>query len=140
LQNHTDINLVAYDSLGHLAEEYKTGDPHTVWLWGYNWTRPVAKSVGSTYNTAMSFVNNLTLQFPTSDNDIRAQVNAVRTGLAGAKTLVTTYTYSTVFGMTSQVDAGGVVTYYDYDNHGRLQDVRDASNNIIKRYSYTVNN
>lgn len=140
LQNYRDVNLVTYDSLGHLAEEYKTGDPHTVWLWGYNYTRPVAKIVGSTYSTAMSFINNLTLQFPSSDNDIRTQVNAVRTGLTGAKALVTTYTYSTVFGMTSMVDAAGTITYYDYDSHGRLQDVRDANNNIVKRYSYTINN
>jgi YD repeat-containing protein len=138
-QNYRDINLVTYDSLGHLAEEYKTGDVHTVWLWGYNYTRPVAKISGTTYSTAMSYINNLTLQFPSSDNDIRTQVNAVRTGLAGSSALVTTYTYSTIFGMTSQVDAGGVITYYDYDSHGRLQDVRDMANRIIKRYSYMVN-
>ena len=60
--------------------------------------------------------------------------------MASAKALVTTYTYSTIFGMTSMVDAAGTITYYDYDSHGRLQDVRDANNNIVKRYSYTINN
>ena len=140
LSNYTDMNFVSYDSIGNLAEQYKTGGPHTVWLWGYSYTQPVAKIVGTTYSAATAFVTNATLQHPSSDNDIRTQVNNIRSGLAGAKALVTTYTWTPLFGMTSQVDPGGTITYYDYDNHGRLLDIRDQNNNIVKRFTYTLNN
>jgi YD repeat-containing protein len=49
---------------------------------------------------------------------------------------MTTYTYAPLVGMTSQVDVGNRVTYYQYDPLSRLQRIRDQDYNILKTYQY----
>lgn len=136
----TVMNFAAYDGRGNLSEQYKTGDAHTAYLWGYRGMYPVAKVVGSTYSTITALVNLSTINNPSSDATMRTELNKIRTGLAGSMAQVTTYTYSPGYGMTSSTDPSGVTTYYDYDALGRLQNVRDHNRNIIKRYTYKLNN
>lgn len=50
--------------------------------------------------------------------------------------LKTRYEYKPLIGMTSKTDARGIKTYYEYDNVGRLQCVKDDDKNIISRYNY----
>jgi YD repeat-containing protein len=50
--------------------------------------------------------------------------------------LVTTYTYSPLFGITSETDPSGKITYYEYDGLGRLKLIRDQNNNILKKFDY----
>ena len=38
--------------------------------------------------------------------------------------------------MTSSTDVNGRTTYYEYDNMGRLQYVKDNEQNIIKKINY----
>ncbi len=47
-----------------------------------------------------------------------------------------TYTYEPEIGVTSQCDAKGQISYYEYDALGRLVTVRDLDGNILKRISY----
>jgi YD repeat-containing protein len=49
---------------------------------------------------------------------------------------MTTYTYDPLIGMTSQTDAAGVATYFEYDSYGRLFQVRDAKLNVLKQVKY----
>lgn len=133
-------NYTAYDMNGNLCEQYKTADVRTVYLWGYHNSLPVAKIVGSDYTTCISYVNTSVLQTPSSDQALRDEINKVRTGLVGSKAQVTTFTYTPLVGMTSQVDPAGNVTFYEYDNHGRLTLVRDQHRNILKKYTYNIIN
>ena len=133
-------NYSQYDTYGNLCEQYKSADVRTVYLWGYNNTLPVAKIEGSDYTTCMSYVSNSVLQVPSSDLALRNEIGKIRAGLWGTKAQVTTYTYSRLIGMTSQVDPAGNVTYYTYDNHGRLTTVLDQHNNVLKKYNYNVVN
>jgi YD repeat-containing protein len=133
-------NFTAFDGKGNLTEQYKTGDVNTCYLWGYRGAYVVAKVVGSNHSTIAGLVNASVLNNPTSDWDLQVELNKIRTGLAGTSAQVTTYTWSPGYGMTSQTDPAGITVYYDYDAFGRLQDVRDQYNHILKRYTYKMNN
>jgi len=130
------MNYTQYDAHGNLAEQYKNNDRREVYLWGYNNSYPVAQVSGSDYNTVASYVNNSVLQAPSSDAALRSQLNNIRTGLAGTKAQVTTYTYAPLIGITSMTGPAGTTLYYEYDNHQRLIRIRDQNNNIIKKYNY----
>jgi YD repeat-containing protein len=49
---------------------------------------------------------------------------------------MTTYTYDASVGMTSQTDAKGETTYYEYDSFQRLLNIKDQNGNILKSYQY----
>lgn len=49
---------------------------------------------------------------------------------------MTTFTYEPLAGITSQSDANGNITYYEYDSMGRLIFVKDADRNILKAMEY----
>ncbi len=50
--------------------------------------------------------------------------------------VMTTYTYDPILGITSTTDANQITSYYEYDDLGQLQVIRDQDKNILKAYSY----
>ncbi|HWI93253.1 MAG TPA: hypothetical protein VNT20_18370 [Flavisolibacter sp.] len=52
------------------------------------------------------------------------------------ESLMTTFTYTPLVGITSQSDPTGRIIYYSYDKLGRLQLVRDQNQKILKKYDY----
>ncbi|OQP38893.1 hypothetical protein A4H97_19510 [Niastella yeongjuensis] len=53
-----------------------------------------------------------------------------------AGSLMTTYAYAPMIGMTSQCDGRNKITNYEYDGLNRLLRVRDEDKNILKQYDY----
>lgn len=53
---------------------------------------------------------------------------------------LTSYTHEPLVGITSQTDAKGLTTYFEYDTYGRLLYVKDQDKNIIKSYNYHFKN
>jgi YD repeat-containing protein len=52
------------------------------------------------------------------------------------KAQMKTTTYDPLIGMTSQCDVNNRIIYYEYDDFGRLQTIRDQDRNIVKTFQY----
>ncbi len=50
--------------------------------------------------------------------------------------LMTTFTYQPLVGITSQSDANNKTIYYEYDTFLRLKAIKDQENNILKTFEY----
>jgi hypothetical protein len=53
---------------------------------------------------------------------------------------MSTYTYIPLVGMASKCDSKNDITYYVYDNVGRLIQVLDQNQNVVKQYQYNYSN
>lgn len=128
--------LISYDALTKRISEVKpVNDVAVVYLWGYQAALPVAKITGSDYNTVKQLINQSILDNPASDQQLRDELNKIRTALAG-KGLVTTYTYLPLRGISSETDPTGKTTYYEYDSFGLLKLIKDRDGRILKQYDY----
>lgn len=125
-----------YDGSGNVLEQRKADDVKEVYLWGYNKRFPVAKVLGSDHATVQGFVNQSILDAASSDAAIRTEVQKVRAGLASTNAQVYTYTFKPQVGVTSETDARGRTTYYEYDEMNRLHLVKDHDGNILKMICY----
>ncbi len=126
-----------YDAKGNPQEFSKANDIHAVYLWSYNGEYPVVRITGSTLSQVTAIVSQATLDAactPGNDAAVRTLLQTLRSQLPGA--LVSTYTYLPGVGMTSETDARGRVTFYNYDSFQRLLSVTDNDGNIIKTYNY----
>jgi hypothetical protein len=47
-----------------------------------------------------------------------------------------TVTYDPLIGKTTECDENNRITYYEYDNLGRIRFIKDENRNIIKMYEY----
>jgi YD repeat-containing protein len=134
----TDASFVKYDSSGNPLEIVSRSGITEVYVWGYNKQYPVAKIVGSNYNTVIALVNTTMLNGADqyTDAQLRTELHKIRTGLASSSATVTTFTYMSQIGMTSVTDHLNNTTTYEYDNFRRLILVRDKDNNILKKICY----
>jgi YD repeat-containing protein len=66
--------------------------------------------------------------------NLSGQIDEVRFYPPNAQ--MTTFTYDPLIGMTSQCDASNKIVYYEYDNLGRLETIRDQDGKVIKTMKY----
>ncbi|MEA1786089.1 RHS repeat domain-containing protein [Arenibacter sp. GZD96] len=62
------------------------------------------------------------------------ELNSLRNTMP--ETMVTTYTYDLLVGVTSITDPKGYTTFFSYDGFNRLKEVRDADGNLVNDYRY----
>lgn len=119
---------------GNLATVKKRDGVINSYIWGYQNQYPVARVIGAAYTPVISALSDAVLQSPTTDAQLRTELDQIRTGFPDAQ--VVSYTYSHLKGMTSQTDVSGRTSYYEYDALSRLQLVRDQNSKIVKQYDY----
>ncbi|MFL9485570.1 hypothetical protein ACI6Q2_22505 [Chitinophagaceae bacterium LWZ2-11] len=130
----TRLRYFGYDSKANITTVGKENDMHETYLWGYNKQYPVAKITGADYSTVSGYITQSILDNPTSDQQLRDHLGSLRAYLPS--TIISTYTYAPLVGVTSETDPTGKTTYYEYDGLNRLKLVRDRNQNIVKRYCY----
>jgi YD repeat-containing protein len=129
-------NFRKYDLTGNVLEVATKNQLKETYIWGYNNSLPVAKITGADYNSTVAFINMDIIQAPSSDQQLRDEINKIRTGLHSSKAQVSTYTYSQLGNLSSITDINNNTQYFEYDGTGRLLIIRDKDNNIIKRFCY----
>lgn len=125
-----------YDNLGNIREQQKKDDVKEVYLWGYDGKYPVAKVIGSDYATVSATVSQSLLTGGT-DAEINTQLGLLRSAFASDPLVqVFTYKYKRLVGITSETDANGRTTYYEYDNFNRLHLIKDNEGLVLKKICY----
>jgi YD repeat-containing protein len=133
------IRYHSYDNYGNILSVSKEGDIKTSYIWGYKGVYPVAKIIGTDYSSAYNILTSTdknTLNGNPTDVQVRTIIKKIRDYYLTTNVMVYTYTYQPLVGMTSETDANGKTTYYQYDDFGRLKYAKDQDVNVIKEYKY----
>lgn len=125
-----------YDRSGRLISITEDRQETTVYLWGYNGQHIIAEIKGAKIYDLEKIVGDFN-KFAISPTPRFAVIEKIRQTYPG---LVTTYTYSPLYGITSKTDSRGASEYYRYDNFGRLRYITDNNGNIIQIFDYGYKN
>lgn len=128
-----EVQIKSYSVNGNPTEVVDRSGMYTVYVWGYDDRYMIAEVKNATLATVNAALN------ASSGN-----VSGLRTNSSLANSIVTTWTYMPLVGVTSQTDASGITTYYDYDGLGRLKEVyryegnvvSSANKRILNQYTY----
>lgn len=142
-----------YDVYGNPLEISKAdSNSHIIYIWGYNSMYPIAQISNASYSDIdSSFITNIqnasnndddtTLGYSGNEGLLRQKLDELRNLPALQNSLMTSYTYDPIVGMTSQTDPRGYTMYYEYDDLNRLEYVKDSDGNILSenKYNYRTN-
>lgn len=144
------IEFNTYDSDGNVTTQRKADGTYVSYIWGYNGQYPIAKLENLQYSsistgTITDLKNKSNLDNDTcldsgscNEKNLRTALNALSTTFPS--TMVTTYTYDPLIGVTSMTDAKGYTVYYEYDEFNRLKYVKDADGKLLSKNSYHYRN
>ncbi len=138
------LSYLNYDSVGNPLEVSIKEGSTTVYIWGYNQSKLIAKIENASYSDISSQVSNLQnlsdldIDF-TTEETLRTALNNLRNLSVLSNSLVTTYTYNPLVGVTSITDPSGYTLYYDYDDFNRLIYIKDKNEKILKSFAYNYN-
>jgi YD repeat-containing protein len=128
-----------YDDQGNILEISSINGVTSSFVWGYNQTYPIAKITNADYATvkiALGGDAGITALQTQDGATLRSSLDVLRTATALAGVQVTSYTYESLVGMTSQTDPNGRTVYYEYDAFGRLKLTRKDDQSIVQKVDY----
>ncbi|MFD2904444.1 hypothetical protein [Sphingobacterium anhuiense] len=127
-----DYTFTKYNSKGKLLEFLNPDKTFTSYLWDNLSLYPIAVIKNATYTQALAAFNGFDFSGIGSVNSSKELV--VRTNLPNS--MVNTYTYKPLVGMTSKTDPRGVTEYYEYDIYQRLKAIIDQAKNVTSALDY----
>jgi len=135
----TDINGNVLEYKDHL------GIFHSI-VWGYNNSKKLFEVTDLRYDQINTFVISDLQLYTSSSGTAQFQDPTIISGYyatlrnAHPDKLITTYTYNIGKGLRTMTDPNGRTTFYEYDNFGRLKNMKDQEGNFIKTYQYNFIN
>lgn len=133
LDYYTDTVYDRYDSEGRpLQITDKTGRKTCI-LWGYGGLYPVAKVENIDYDMLWG-----TYRIPFLYPGALPAAEDANLRTLDENILVTTYTYKPLVGITEIKDPSGHTTRYVYDADGKLLQVRDSQDRVLKSHEYNI--
>jgi YD repeat-containing protein len=148
----TRVECTDFGEYGNIQEFEKNDGISTAYIWSYNNQYPVIKAENVDYDTLLDAVESAAgttdletywadLGDITTDNTTWNTFNeTLRKDESLSDVLISTYTYEPLIGMTSHTDPTGRTSYYDYDDFGRLEYIRNQDYNIVKKLVYNYAN
>ncbi|HEU4554191.1 MAG TPA: RHS repeat domain-containing protein [Chitinophaga sp.] len=136
------LRFYAYDSKGNPKSVGQENGMATCYIWGYNRQFPVAEIKNADYATVETVlggataVSSFSAQVSPTDAAINSFLAPLRSDARLKNALITTYTYSPLYGVSTVTDPGGRTNTYEYDGFGRLKLIRDQNGKILKQYDY----
>lgn len=137
------LNYFQYDVKGNPISLSLKDNIKVNYLFAYKSQHPVLEIKNADYSAIVNALGGLTvISTLAGSNPDKTTIDGLAATLKGAlpTAQITTYTYDPLIGMTSQTDAKGMTTYYEYDEFQRLKYVKDHYGNIIKANSYHYRN
>lgn len=133
------LRYLRYDERGKAQAVSREGDMPITYVWGYNHSLPIAEVKNASYAEVEAALGGATKveELAISNTLSQAQLtqlNGLRAQLPEA--MVTTYSYDPLVGVTSVTDANGRVSYYEYDDFGRLKSIKDEEGNLVQGLEY----
>jgi YD repeat-containing protein len=123
---------------------------NTTYMWGYNYSLPIAKIENMTYEVVSGILanppfNTTYQQLQTkSSEEIKTIFQNLRGNILMKDAMIYSYTYTPLIGMTSETDPSGSTTIYEYDDFKRLETkkVKDINqlDYILKHIDYHYKN
>lgn len=119
-----------------------TSKPHVISFWATAAVNVTATGGTATQTKSAPVVNGYTYyEYDISQGTSSVSVGATTSTMDELRLYpktarMRTVSYDPAIGKTSECDENNRITYYTYDNMGRLQFIKDENRNIIKMYEY----
>jgi len=137
-QYYENIIFQDYYQNGNIKEVSQANGTHTVYIWGYNQLKPIAKIENATYSsiTASLITATQTASDTGTEDSLLTALNNLRNDTSLTNAMVTTYTHIPLVGVSTITDPKGDKITYTYDEFNRLQFVKDKDGNILTENEY----
>lgn len=143
-----DVVYNEYDNKGNILK-YTTSDGIvTNIIWAYNQTYPVAKIISGSDLSISGTLRNTIGSKTYCGTDVKTQVDAdisflnnqLSSYTSNNNYKVTLFTFKPLIGISSETALNGITTYYKYDSFGRVSEMRDHDNRLLKKFTYNYAN
>lgn len=131
-QMESKMTYNKYDDKGNLLQYTSENGLSTVFLWGYKKMYPIAKIENAAYANVQQYEANLQTISNTanSEDSLLSALQSLRTSLPDS--MVTTYTYNPLIGISTVTSPNGETIKYKYDVLNKLQSILDKDNQILQ--------
>ncbi|MGM9475215.1 hypothetical protein ACS5PU_02250 [Pedobacter sp. GSP4] len=129
-----------YDDKGNLLQFTEKGKTTSL-IWSYNQNYMVGMVENATYGTLENILgaSNLTsfaTAMPTTHWGVNNFLAPLNYDSRTKNSLINTFSYRPLIGISTMTDSKGMTVFYDYDNLQRLKVIKDQDGNIVKQFDY----
>ena len=132
-------SFVLSSSTNSLTTTINSAKPYILSLWA---TAPVTVTNATLTKTATNINEFVYYEYKIAPNvasvTVSGNANIDEVRLYPQNARMRTISYDPLIGKTSECDENNRITYYEYDELGRLRFIKDENKNIVKMYEYNL--